>query len=309
MTGMTTKEYRSYSTLMEEFHLLVDEPMKKYTSFKIGGPADLLALPKDEETLTRLLEKAGALEIPVTLFGGGTNLLIGDKGIRGLTILTRGMKTEICMLETNPNGTILRAGAGSRLSRVCRFCLDQGLSGLEFAAGIPGTLGGAIVMNAGTRSGDMGNVVRSIQTLDPKRLYPETLNRNTLHFSYRHLEFSGIILSATLELKKADPREIDAVFQENLRQRKASQPGSMASAGCYFKNPGQGMSAGQLIDESGLKGFRINDAMVSDIHANYILNLGSATCTDILLLQHHIQDVVFQKFNINLEPEVRMEGE
>jgi UDP-N-acetylmuramate dehydrogenase len=120
---------------------------------------------------------------------------------------------------------------------------------------------------------------------------------------------SGIILAATLVFKKADPREIDAVFQKNLRQRNASQPGSVPSAGCFFKNPDQGMSAGQLIDKSGLKGFRINDAIISDIHANYIINAGSAKCADILQLQHHIQNIVFQKFKVNLEPEVRMEGE
>jgi UDP-N-acetylmuramate dehydrogenase len=306
---MTTDINIKYAAMAQKFGLLRDEPLKPYTSFKIGGPADLLALPKTAEELKALVGYASQQNIPVTLLGGGTNVLVSDKGIRGLVIITIGLKSGIRITASSPKETLVAAEAGERLSTVCRFALDHSLSGLEFAAGIPGTLGGALAMNAGTKAGDMSGIVADLTVLNPKTLALKTMDRKNLEFSYRHLELPGIIVAATLALKPADRMEIEKTVQENLSFKKATQPISAASAGCFFKNPAQGMPAGELIEKSGLKGISINGARVSDIHANYIINTGNATCDDILRLQRHIQDTVFNAFKIKLETEVRVEGE
>ncbi len=295
--------------MAQKISLLRDEPLKPYTSFKVGGPADLLALPKTAEELTALLGYAAQQNIPVTLLGGGTNVLVSDKGIRGLVIITRELKSGIRIEASSPKETLVAAAAGERLSSVCRFALDHSLSGLEFAAGIPGTLGGALAMNAGTKAGDMSGIIRDIKIVDPRTLTLEIVERKNLEFSYRCLELPGIIVAATLALKPADRLEVERTVQENLSFKKSTQPISVASAGCFFKNPAQGMPAGELIEKSGLKGISINGARVSDLHANYIINTGNAACDDILRLKQHIQDTVFNAFKIKLETEVRIEGE
>jgi len=306
---MTTAKDIKYATMAQKFGLLRDEPLKPYTSFKVGGPADLLALPKTAEELKALLGYAAQQNIPVTLLGGGSNVLVSDKGIRGLVIVTIGLKSGIRITGSTPEKSLIGAKAGERLSTVCRFALDHSLSGLEFAAGIPGTLGGALAMNAGTKARDMSGIVADLTVLDPKTLALQTIDRKNLDFSYRHLVLTGIIVSATLALEPADRMTIEKTFQQNLVLKKASQPVSAASAGCFFKNPAQGMPAGELIEKAGLKGMKMKGAMVSDIHANYIVNTGNATCEDILSLKKHIQETVFNIYKINLEPEVRMEGE
>ncbi|MCM2285413.1 MAG: UDP-N-acetylmuramate dehydrogenase [Desulfobacula sp.] len=304
----TTKDIK-YAAMAQTFGLLRDEPLKPYTSFKVGGPADLLALPKTVEELTALLGYASQQNIPVTLLGGGTNVLVSDKGIRGLVIVTTGLKSGIRITDSTPEKALVDAAAGERLSTVCRFALDHSLSGLEFAAGIPGTLGGALAMNAGTKAGDMSGIIRDIKILDFKTLNLEILERKKLDFSYRCLKLSGIIVAATLALKPGNRTGIEQTVQANLSFKKATQPISVASAGCFFKNPVQGMPAGELIEKSGLKGTDFNGARVSDLHANYIINTGNATCDDILRLKQHIQDTVFNAFKIKLETEVRIEGE
>ena len=306
---MVTKENTAVSTLVQEFNLLVDEPLKKYTSFKIGGPADLLAMPKDKLELNKLLTKSAALNIPVTLFGGGTNILITDKGIRGLVVITKFLKSKIHIIQSNLQDKTIYAATGDRLSKVCLFAIEHSLSGLEHAAGIPGTVGGAIMMNAGTRFWDISNIIESIDVLDQKTLIFKILKRKELDFSYRQLNQSGIIVAATFKLTEKPRKEIKKTFKENLVKKNAAQPVFAASAGCFFKNPSLGKSAGELIEKSGLKGMRINDAMVSLKHANFIVNTNNASCEDILLLKQHIQKVVFKKFHIKLETEVRLEGE
>ena len=306
---MVTRENTAVSTLAQEFKLLVDEPMKKYTSFKIGGPADLLAMPKDKLELKKLLEKASTLGIPVTIFGGGTNVLITDKGIRGLVVITKFLKSKIHITQADLQGKTIYVEAGERLSSVCQFAIRNSLSGLEYAAGIPGTVGGAIMMNAGTKSWEMSDIVESIDILNKNTLAFETMGKKDLDFSYRRLNHPGIIVSATLILKEKSRVQIEECFKENLTIKNDSQPVSAASAGCFFKNPTLGKSAGELIEKSGLKGMRINDAMVSEKHANFIVNTNNASCEDILLLKQHIQEIVFKKYQIKLETEVRLEGE
>ena len=306
---MRKKENTAYSTLTQNFNLLIDEPLKKYTSIKIGGPADLLALPKNKQELKGLLKKASDLNIPITLFGGGTNLLVTDKGIRGLVVITKHLKSKINIIKTEPDKKIIFTDAGERLSKVCQFAINHSFSGLEFAAGIPGTIGGAIMMNAGTKSGDMSDIVQSIDVLDQKTLTFKTIEKKDLDFSYRRLKLTDIIVGATLALKEKPIEKIEDAFKLNLSKKNATQPVSFASAGCFFKNPAQGKSAGELIEKSNLKGARVNDAMVSQKHANFIVNMNNATCEDVLLLKQHIEKTVLKKYQIKLQTEVRVEGE
>jgi len=306
---MLKTDNTAYSTMAQEFNILFDEPLKNYTSIKVGGPADLLALPKNKQELKSLLKKASDLDIPVTLFGGGTNLLVSDKGIRGLVVITRQLKSEISIIQTDSHRKTICVAAGERLSKTCQFAIKHCLSGLEFAAGIPGTVGGAIMMNAGTKSGDMSGIVDSIEVLNKKTLAFETIGGKDLDFSYRQLSLPEIIVAARLTLKKENQKVIEETFKHNLSKKNATQPVSFASAGCFFKNPKSGKSAGELIEKSGLKGMKVKDAMVSQIHANFIVNINNATCNDILLLEQQIQKIVSHKFHINLKTEVRVEGE
>jgi len=306
---MLDTDNTAYSTLAQDFNLLFDEPLKNFTSFKVGGPADLIALPKNRKELKSLLKKACNLDIPVTLFGGGTNILVTDKGIRGLVIITRQLKSEISIIPTDSHRKTICAAAGERLSTVCQFAINHCLSGLEFAAGIPGTIGGAIMMNAGTKSGEISDIIDSIDVLGKKTLEFETIEKKDLDFSYRRLNLLDIIVAARLTLKEENQKVIEETFKQNLSQKNATQPVSLASAGCFFKNPTSGKSAGELIEKSGLKGMKIKDAMVSQTHANFIVNINNATCNDILLLKQQIQKIVFNKFHIKLKTEVRVKGE
>ncbi len=316
---MIKENTAKYSALVQKFNLLVDEPMKKYTSFNIGGPADFLAMPENQEELKNLFEKAVSLDIPITLIGGGTNLLITDKGIRGLVVIMSRFSSEIKITSYETSGTTdnitgttdasIYVEAGTRLSKVCTFTMNNALCGLEFAAGIPGTIGGAVMMNAGTATGEISDIIESIDVLNPATLKLETIQRNALDFSYRNLNQSGIITGVKLNLKKADQKNIKEKFNQNLKIKNETQPVSFASAGCFFKNPEHGPPAGKLIEDAGLKGKKINDAMVSKIHANYIINLNNATAEDILLLKQKIVETVFKKYQIKLETEVRLKGE
>lgn len=306
---MIQEAVKPYSILAREFDLSKDEPLRKYTSFRIGGPADLFAQPEDKFVLQKLLERADALDIPVTIFGGGTNLLISDKGVRGLVIFTNRLRSKIKIIEENSETKTIRTDAGERLSKLCQFAINNHLSGLEFAAGIPGTVGGAVKMNAGIKSGDMSSIVRSIEVLDPDQLTFETIDHKQLEFSYRYLQLSGIIVRVDIQLTNEDQKKIDQNFKYNLMKKNANQPVSFYSAGCFFKNPVPGVSAGELIEKSGLKGACINDAAVSEKHCNFIINLGNASCEDVMRLKQHIQQVVYKQFNIQLEAEVKIEGE
>jgi UDP-N-acetylmuramate dehydrogenase len=310
---MIKEIFKPYSILTQEFNLLVDEPMENYTSFKIGGTADLLALPENKIQLQNLIKKAAQFDIPITLFGGGTNLLIKDKGIRGLVIITTKLNSKLELLngdsdEFSDTQTII-ADAGIRLSKICKFAMNNSLSGIEFAAGIPGTLGGAIMMNAGTKTADLSTIIKSIEVLDKNNFEMNKIDKNFLKFSYRHLDLSQIIVSAAITLKRGEKKYIEMLFKQNLSKKIDSQPLYSANAGCFFKNPVMGQSAGELIEKCGLKGMKINDAKVSEKHGNFIINMGNASCRDILLLKQQIQQKVFEKFNIKLESEVRVKGE
>ncbi|MBQ7986388.1 MAG: UDP-N-acetylmuramate dehydrogenase [Clostridia bacterium] len=281
-----------------------NELLKNHTSFKIGGPADEFAEVYNEEELKELIEYAKNKGIPYTIMGNGSNLLVSDKGIRGLVIkLAKGFDS------VEVQGDKIIAKAGILLSKLANVALENGLSGLEFASGIPGTLGGAIYMNAGAYGGEMKDVVGKVTYLSNGEI--KTAEKGELDFGYRHSRFSGkedIVLSAEILLEKADKTEIRAKMDDFKERRCSKQPLSMPSAGSTFKRP-EGYFAGKLIEDAGLKGKAIGGAQVSEKHSGFVVNTGDATCQDVLDLIKFIQDTVYDKFKVKLETEVKMLGE
>lgn len=279
-----------------------DVPMSRHTSFRIGGPARRMAFPQNGEQLVLLhsfAEECGARPLVI---GNGTNLLAADEGLDRLVIDTSAKLAGVRLEEE----TALRAEAGIPLARLADFALRSGLTGLEFAHGIPGTLGGAVFMNAGAYGGEMKRVVTEATALYPDGI--RTLSGDELDFSYRHSAFSngeGIVLSALLRLQKGEPGEIRARMDDLMARRKASQPLDYPSAGSTFKRP-TGYYAGTLIDQCGLKGTRVGGAQVSEKHAGFVINLGGATCQDVLELIRLVSDAVYREKGVRLEPEVKI---
>lgn len=276
--------------------------MSAHCAFRIGGPADLFLEPGSEaeliETLLFLREMG---ERPIVI-GNGTNLLVRDEGVRAPVV-----HIGEALGGISADGIILTAGAGASLSRIATAARDAGLSGFEFAHGIPGSLGGAIVMNAGAYGGEMKDVTVSVRYLDEGCALRETAD---LGFSYRRSRFSegeGVILGAALRLRPGDPAEIAARMHELWERRSSSQPLSKPSAGSAFKRPATGYAAA-MIDGAGLKGFKVGGAQVSEKHAGFVINAGGATCADVLALMAHIQEAVEREYGILLEPEVKLIG-
>ncbi|MBC8535124.1 UDP-N-acetylmuramate dehydrogenase [Feifania hominis] len=285
--------------------LLFDEPMSRHTTFKIGGPADLMAVPHTPVDLQDILSACARHGVPFFLLGNGSNLLVGDGGIEGVVIKTDTYLTRISRQGDNT----LRAECGAMLTAVASTAQRQGLSGLEFSFGIPGTIGGAVCMNAGAYGGEMADVVRSVRcfTREGEEL---TLTGEELGFGYRSSAFSGgeyIAAEVVMELLGGDTGEIRARMEEFKRQRVLKQPLEYPSAGSVFKRP-EGHFAGRLIELSGLKGTRIGGAQVSEKHAGFVINRGGATCDDVRRLIAHIQQTVLRDHGVALECEVRLVG-
>ncbi|MGB9792175.1 MAG: UDP-N-acetylmuramate dehydrogenase [Thermacetogeniaceae bacterium] len=280
-------------------------PMRDYTTWAIGGPADLLCIPQTEEDVVAALKFAEAYALPITVIGNGSNLLVRDGGIRGLVIRIAGGLNSV-----HVEGTRIVAGAGMLLPSLSRIALRAGLSGLEFAADIPASLGGAVVMNAGAFGQCMGNVVVEVEAIgyDGSR---RILSGSDLHFDYRTSSLKEqelIVLKAVLELIPEAPLAIAMKMKSNLSYRRRTQPLHMPSAGCVFRNP-PGHFAAKLIELAGLKGARIGDAEVSLKHANFIVNRGNASARQVLALIELIRDQVRCRFGIDLVPEIRVVGE
>ena len=285
--------------------LLVAEPMAKHTSFRIGGPADLLAQPADEAELAALLQVASEHAVPVTLIGNGSNLLVRDKGIRGLIIKLGNLFSgvEVC-------GNTLTFGCGVSLAMASKKAASLSLSGLEFAVGIPGTIGGAVYMNAGAYDGEMAKVVIKVRVMDEQGKTSE-LAASELDFAYRHtaLQNSGrIVTSVTVSLVPGDADAIAAKMADFSQRRISKQPLELPSAGSMFKRP-PGYFAGTLIDQTGLKGYTVGGAQVSTKHAGFVVNIGGATASDVLQLISDVQSKVFAAHGVHLEPEVLVLGE
>lgn len=285
--------------------LLPAEPMTKHTSFHIGGPAELMAQPQSEAELQSLLLKAAEAAVPVTLVGNGSNLLVRDKGIRGLVIKLGSMLRDIKV-----SGNVLTFGSGVSLAQASKKAAELGLSGMEFAVGIPGSIGGAVYMNAGAYDGEMSKVVKSVRVMDAAGEVSE-LSASELDFGYRHSALQGsskIVTSVTVELAVGDKQAIAEKMADFSNRRITKQPLELPSAGSMFKRP-PGYFAGTLIDQTGLKGYTVGGAQVSTKHAGFVVNIGGATAADVLQLISDVQAKVFAAHGVHLEPEVLVLGE
>ena len=278
-----------------------DEPMSRYTSFRIGGPADVYVEPADVESLQQLMTRASDEKIPVFVMGG-TNLLVRDGGIQGIVVRL----VKLDRIE-EPEAGVLYAEGGVLMPRLLKFAMQRGLTGLEFAAGIPGTVAGCVVMNAGTRFGEMKEVVRKIRLVTMKGEFLDVSGAQA-GYSYRRSQLpQGVVVGAWLALQPGAKAKVESRVKESLHRRKATQPIEMPNAGCVFKNPA-GDSAGRLIEAAGLKGAQIGDAQVSTKHANFIVNRGKATAEDTQALIRLVGKTVAEKFGTTMELEVQIVG-
>ena len=289
-------------SVVENGEVKLQEPMKLHTTFRVGGPAEYFVEPILDEVcpLISLLKKEG---MAYTLIGNGSNLLVSDEGIPGVVI---SFGTQMADVEVS--GNKIKAQAGILLSRLASFAASNALSGLEFASGIPGTLGGAIAMNAGAYGGEMKDVVESVEVLEDGEV--KTYSCEDMDFSYRHSvvqEKEMIVLSVTLSLTPGNADEITAAVKELNAKRMEKQPLNFPSAGSTFKRP-EGYFAGKLIEDAGLRGYRVGGAQVSEKHCGFVVNTGNATAADIYHLILDVQAKVKEQFDVMLEPEVRMIG-
>ena len=291
--------------IIGESQILVNEPMASHTTFRIGGPADYFAMPQTIEELAALLKLCKEEQMPYFILGNGSNLLVGDKGFRGVVIQLYknfdGFQIE---------GTKVTARAGAMLIRVAKEAGKAGLTGLEFASGIPGTIGGAMVMNAGAYGGEMKDVVTAVTVLT-KDGDIKTLTGEKMNFRYRGsvVEDEGyIVLETVMELKEGNPEEIQTRMEELSLQRRTKQPIEYPSAGSTFKRP-EGYFAGKLIQDAGLRGYSKGGAQVSEKHCGFVINAGGATAADVMQLMQDVSDKVQAQFGVTLEPEVKRIGE
>lgn len=293
----------SVTEAMPELVIRTEEPMSKHTTFRIGGAAEVFAAP-DARELPQLLAMAKGADVPVTVIGNGSNLLVGDRGIRGLVI-----EIGERMSEVRIEDTILVAGAGALLSKAAQTAAAAGLGGLEFAAGIPGSVGGAVVMNAGAYGGEMKDVLQSVKVLTEEGELL-ILTTEELELGYRHScvpERKYIVVEATMELSAKPEEEIRACMAELRAKRAEKQPLEYPSAGSTFKRP-EGYFAGKLIMDAGLRGYTVGGAQVSEKHCGFVINKGGATAADVRQLVQDVHDRVKEQFDVELEPEVKMIG-
>jgi UDP-N-acetylmuramate dehydrogenase len=278
------------------------ELLAPLTSLHVGGPADVVVIPADVEDVVRVVRGARMRNIPLTVLGG-TNVIIRDKGIRGIVMQLQQLTT--IHQESNQ---LVYAQAGVRLPRLMQFALSRKLSGMEWAAGIPGTVGGGVVMNAGTRLGEMRDVLQAVDLVTIRGIR-KRVKASSLSFTYRKTSLpKGIVVGAWLRLTSAAKGAIEAVTKPYLQYRKATQPLTLPNAGSVFKNPTDD-SAGRLIEAAGLKGWRIGDAEVSTKHANFIVNKGAATAEQVLALVRKVRETVARKFGVRLQLEWKVIGE
>ena len=301
--SMTTELQNKIVALLPDVELRFNEPMSAHTSFKIGGPAEIMALPKSADELAKILKVSKLLDCKTAILGAGTNVLAPDAGIPGLVICLKDAMDGITQLDA----TTIRVMAGVTMTRAAVFAANLGLSGFEFAHGIPGTVGGGVYMNAGAYGGEICQVCTKVGVMDMQG-NTRILNNEEMAFSYRHsrLEDTGeIVLYAEFSLTPSTTEEVRGKMQELMSKRKASQPLDLPSAGSAFKRPVGGYAAA-LIDQTGLKGYQVGGAAVSTKHAGFAVNLGGATAEDVKNLLQQVSDKVFDATGIRLEPEVRI---
>ncbi|MFY9176813.1 MAG: UDP-N-acetylmuramate dehydrogenase [Caldicoprobacterales bacterium] len=297
--------YIKLSEYIPSERILKDEPMKKHTSFRIGGPADIMVLPANEEEIIHTLKVCKDTSVPIFIMGNGSNLLVRDKGIRGVVL-----KISENYSNIDIGGKTIKAQSGVLLSTLSRAAVRHSLKGLEFASGIPGTLGGAITMNAGAYGGEMKDVVVSVRCIDSNGKI-HILDEEEMNFGYRTscIQTTDLIVSEVdMVLEYGDQQESLDLMADLARRRREKQPLAYPSAGSTFKRP-VGYYAGKLIQDCGLKGLRIGDAQISDLHAGFIINLGNATAQNVIDLIKKVQDIIYDKYGVEMVPEVRIVGE
>lgn len=307
--GMNTLIDKNFVAACREFlqaeQVLIDEPMRLHTTFEIGGPADCLIFPASMAETQRVLKLVKEYKLPLTLLGNGSNMLVRDKGIRGVVV-----KFAEPMSSIRCEGTRIIAGAGALLKDVSECAAAHGLTGLEYACGIPGSIGGAVFMNAGAYDGETKNVADCVRAVDAEGNIHE-FSKDELELGYRHSVFQTngeAICEVELQLQPGDEQEIRAKIADYTQRRESKQPLEMPSAGSTFKRP-EGYFAGTLIDQTGLKGLTVGGAQVSTKHAGFVVNAGGATAADVVNLIHEVQRRVKEKHGVELQPEVRMLGE
>ena len=296
--------YDEITTALPELQVLKDEPMSRHTTFRIGGPADYFVCP-DREQIAEVLAVAKKCGMAITVIGNGSNLLVGDKGIRGLVVEIGSAMKQITVDKEH-----ITAGAGALLSQVAAKAAAAELGGMEFAAGIPGSVGGAVTMNAGAYGGEMKDILRTVTVLTPEGEL-KTLDVSEMDLSYRHScvpEQQYIVLEAEIELGYKPEEEIRAQMEELRNKRIEKQPLEYPSAGSTFKRP-EGYFAGKLIMDAGLRGYRVGDAQVSEKHCGFVINRKNASAQEVRQLMQDVQDKVKAQFGVMLEPEVKMLGE
>lgn len=302
MSEMTDFQ-KKIGILFPKISICFEEPLSKHTSFRIGGPAEAMAFPKNREELAELLKKSCLWDRKPVILGAGTNVLAPDEGMKGLIIC---LKDCLVGME-RVDGTSIRVMAGVTMARAAVFAASQGLSGLEFAHGIPGTIGGGVYMNAGAYGGELGSLCREVELMD-REGKTHVLTHEQMDFSYRHScleETDWIVVSALLSLVPGKEETIRARMKELQAKRLASQPLNYPSAGSAFKRP-QGGYAAALIDQAGLKGFRVGDAAISEKHGGFAVNLGKASAEDMKTLLKEVSEKVEAQSGIHLEPEIRV---
>ncbi|WP_288301342.1 UDP-N-acetylmuramate dehydrogenase [uncultured Veillonella sp.] len=299
---MLTKKLQDVLTSDE---LMIDEPLSAHTTFKIGGPADIFVEPNSPEKLSRVMQLISEYKAPLTVLGSGSNVLVRDGGIRGVVL-------SLCQLRhvKRRDEKTLVMGAGFMLKEASEYAWQEGLSGMEFAIGIPGSLGGAVFMNAGAYDGEMSQVVTKVTAVDRNGEF-HTYSGGECRFAYRHSLFQDnheVVAEVEMTLVPGDAKKIKAVMDDLTERRESKQPLEHASAGSTFKRP-PGYFAGTLIEQTGLKGLAVGDAMVSQKHAGFVVNVGTAKAKDVLAVIHEVQRRVKEAHGVDLETEVRLIGE
>ena len=290
--------------IVGEDNVLVDEPMSEHTTFKVGGPADLYVIPEDAGEVREVLRACDEAGVDRFVLGRGSDLLVSDEGYRGVIVAVADGLTGVAV-----DGTEITCQAGVDLREASEMACELGLSGLEFACGIPGSVGGACFMNAGAYGGCIADVLKCVRVVTPDGSV-DTIDAADLDLGYRRSRVASdglVVLSATFDLEKGDPEKIRATMDDLMRQREEKQPLELPSAGSTFKRP-EGHFAGKLIMDAGLQGYRVGGAEVSQKHAGFVVNVGGATAADVRAVIAHVQDEVERQFGVRLEPEVRFLG-
>lgn len=298
--------YLKLCEILGEDSVLKDEPMKLHTTFKVGGQADFVLLPKSVKALSETIKYLNVIQYPFYIMGNGSNVLVKDSGYKGAIIK---LKENFSNIEVDSDNCYIKADAGALLSRIAKCAYDESMTGFEFAAGIPGTLGGAVTMNAGAYGGEMRDIIIEVTVMD-KAGNVDVKTNEEMRFDYRHSIVTDedlIVLSAMMELKAGNKTDIKEMMDDLAFRRRDKQPLEFPSAGSTFKRP-EGYFAGKLIMDAGLRGYRVGGAMVSEKHCGFVINAENATASDVLQVISDVKAKVFEQFGVMLEEEVKILG-